>query len=92
MEPYNEEKKSLHPVELAALVHYKFVCIHPFWDGNGRMSRMLMNFVLYKNNYPMYNFLNKERRKYLNSLNRSDKNKDSYIFIRFFTRRYVKQS
>src|SRR3989338_1054013 len=45
---YNKERKKLHPVELAALVHLKFVSIHPFTDGNGRMSRIIMNFVLHK--------------------------------------------
>lgn len=40
----NEGK--LHPVEFAALVHQKFVYIHPFVDGNGRVSRLLMNLVL----------------------------------------------
>ena len=36
----------LHPVEFAALVHQKFVFIHPFVDGNGRMARLLMNLAL----------------------------------------------
>ena len=40
----NEGK--LHPIEFAALVHQKFVYIHPFVDGNGRVSRLLMNLVL----------------------------------------------
>ena len=42
-----------HPVELAAFVHLKFVTIHPFGDGNGRISRLMMNFVLNKEGYPM---------------------------------------
>lgn len=37
---------TLHPVEFAALVHQKFVFIHPFVDGNGRVARLLMNLVL----------------------------------------------
>ena len=36
----------LHPVEFAALVHQKFVYIHPFVDGNGRVARLLMNLAL----------------------------------------------
>ena len=46
------EKDELHPITLAALLHYKFVLIHPFDDGNGRISRLLMNYVLIKKNYP----------------------------------------
>ena len=41
-------KREMHPLELAALLHYKFVLIHPFDDGNGRISRLLMNYVLLK--------------------------------------------
>ena len=36
----------MHPVRLAALAHYKLVYIHPFVDGNGRTSRLLMNLIL----------------------------------------------
>lgn len=89
---YQEAKDRLNPVELAALVHYKFVCIHPYGDGNGRISRMLMNFVLRNNKYPMYNIQNKERKRYLNALDQSDKKKDPYVFVRFLTHRYVKIS
>ena len=41
-----ENEGRLHPVEFAALVHQKFVYIHPFVDGNGRMARLLMNLAL----------------------------------------------
>jgi len=50
---YNQNKNKIHPVQLAALAHFKFVSIHPFGDGNGRISRLLMNYVLNKNGYPM---------------------------------------
>jgi len=40
------------PILLAALVHLKFVSIHPFIDGNGRTARLLMNLVLLQNAYP----------------------------------------
>lgn len=43
---------TLHPVEFASLFHYRFVRIHPFDDGNGRMARILMNIILEINNYP----------------------------------------
>ena len=47
-----ENKRNLHPIELAAQLHYKFVRIHPFDDGNGRLSRLLMNYILLKNDLP----------------------------------------
>jgi Fic family protein len=43
--------KNLHPVEFAALAHQKFVIIHPFADGNGRVARLLMNTILIQNGY-----------------------------------------
>lgn len=49
---YNQEKNRLHPVELAALFHFKFVYIHPFADGNGRTARLLMNLILMSHGYP----------------------------------------
>jgi Fic family protein len=41
-------KSDLHPVLIAGLIHIQFVSIHPFSDGNGRMTRLLTQLVLYK--------------------------------------------
>ena len=49
---YNREAAQLHPIERAAKVHADFVGIHPFIDGNGRTSRLLMNLELMKAGYP----------------------------------------
>ena len=49
---YNTEAHKLHPIERAAKVHADFVSIHPFVDGNGRTSRLLMNLELMKAGYP----------------------------------------
>lgn len=87
---YGEEKKNHHPVELAMVVHYKFVTIHPFMDGNGRISRLLMNFILHKHGYPMYNILNQERFGYYKALNKADKKEDPYALARYLTKRYIK--
>lgn len=48
---YNENEKTLHPVELAATLHQRFVFIHPFVDGNGRVARLLMNIALLRNGF-----------------------------------------
>lgn len=49
---YNTDAHKLHPLERAAKVHADFVGIHPFIDGNGRTSRLLMNLELLKSGYP----------------------------------------
>ncbi|SHE60495.1 Fic/DOC family protein [Tissierella praeacuta DSM 18095] len=45
------ERKKYHPVEFAAILHKKFVFIHPFKDGNGRVARLLMNTALIQDGY-----------------------------------------
>ena len=49
---YSMEAHTLHPIERAAKVHADFVGVHPFVDGNGRTSRLLMNLELMKAGYP----------------------------------------
>ena len=48
----SDEAASLHPVERAALVHFRLVHVHPFTDGNGRTARLLMNLLLMREGYP----------------------------------------
>jgi Fic family protein len=47
------ERKNYHPVTFAALLHLKFVSIHPFIDGNGRTSRLIMNLALIQDGYQL---------------------------------------
>jgi len=89
---YDRNKTSLHPVELAASVHLKFVRIHPFADGNGRMSRLLMNFVLNKHGFPLMNITYEARRSYYNALERSDIKKADSIFMQWFFKKYIKEN
>jgi Fic family protein len=49
---YDQEKHHMHPIQLAAEFHFKFVYIHPFADGNGRTARLLMNLILMKHGFP----------------------------------------
>jgi len=87
---YHKNKGKTQPVELAALVHLKFVSIHPFTDGNGRISRLMMNFVLHKHKYPMLNIPYKNRSAYYTALERSQTKKIAHSFIRFVIKSYLK--
>ena len=88
---YNKNKNLLHPVHLAALVHLKLVTIHPFADGNGRVSRLMMNFVLHKFNYPLLNIPYEKRTGYYNSLEKSQIKKYDDFFLKWFFRRYLNE-
>lgn len=88
---YNKNNNKLHPVELAALVHLKFVTIHSFPGGNGRMSRLMMNFILKSKGYPMLNIQYEGRNSYYNALERAQVSKKDDVFTSWFTRRYVKE-
>ena len=85
-----KEKGKLNPVELAAMAHLKFVTIHPYSDGNGRMSRLLANFVLKSHNYPLLNITFGDRMAYYKSLETSQVNDKPKHFVRFFLTRYLK--
>ncbi|MBT3464280.1 Fic family protein [archaeon] len=51
---YNESIEELrHPFEIATIFHLKFVSWHPFFDGNGRIANLLMNYILIKNKLPL---------------------------------------
>ncbi|MFH0970486.1 MAG: Fic family protein [Candidatus Diapherotrites archaeon] len=55
MEDYQKNNDLIHPVELAAMTHCMFTTIHPFADGNGRMARLIMNYILQFNGFPFTN-------------------------------------
>lgn len=86
---YNKNKGKLNPVILAALAHLKFVTIHPFSDGNGRISRLMMNFILNKQGYPMLNIEYTNRNSYYNALERSQTKQKEYIFVQYLVKRYL---
>jgi fido (protein-threonine AMPylation protein) len=61
---YKENKGKIHPVELAAKFHVRFVTIHPFADGNGRMARLLLNYILQSNGFPFVDIPFSKRSEY----------------------------
>ena len=69
---YEKNKKKLHPLILAALFHHKFEKIHPFSDGNGRIGRMLINYILNSFDYPPLTISMRFRKEYLDAINEAD--------------------
>jgi Fic family protein len=78
---YTLNEKKLHPLVLAAYFHTAFEQIHPFVDGNGRVGRLLMNFILHKNGYPMINIPNKIKQRYYSALEKAHLEGDLRSFI-----------
>lgn len=62
---YKANDGLIHPVELAAKFHTRFTTVHPFADGNGRMARLLMNYVLQAHGFPFTNIPLKRRARYM---------------------------
>ncbi|WP_314314119.1 Fic family protein [Hoylesella marshii] len=71
---YNREEAAatLSPIQLASLFHYRYIRIHPFEDGNGRMARLLVNYILCKHGYPMIVVKSTDKNQYLSVLNQCD--------------------
>lgn len=71
---YNDEEKKnlLSAIEIASLFHYRYIRIHPFEDGNGRIARLMVNFILLRHNYPMLVIHSKNKNAYLNALRLAD--------------------
>jgi Fic family protein len=72
---YKLNKTKLHPFELALVFSMKLVSIHPFVDGNGRISRLIMNFLLKKKSYPRINVYMKQRSEYLKAVRQANDEK-----------------
>ncbi|MBI4044795.1 MAG: Fic family protein [Candidatus Diapherotrites archaeon] len=88
---FKEAEKMLHPFESAGLVHLKIARIHPFMDGNGRVSRLLMNHILFQNNYPLLNIYNSEKMLYYLVLREVDAKKKEKPFIKYLYQVYINQ-
>lgn len=85
MDWYGRSQDILHAVELAAVLHHKLVLIHPFIDGNGRCSRLIMNLVLMRYGYPPAVILRVDRKKYYRVLREADQ-QDYENYLNFVAR------
>ena len=78
---YAQNKNTLHPIEFASWVHIEFVGIHPFIDGNGRTSRLLMNLELIKAGYPPVVINVEDRLEYYKALDTAHTTGDNTLFF-----------
>lgn len=88
---YKELKKKLHPLELAAWVHWKLVRIHPFQDGNGRTARIVMNFVLHQNGYGLIDIKTKDKKQYMKHLEKCNYHNNARKLAELLVKRFKKQ-
>ncbi len=82
---YDNQKDKLHPVVLAAEMHERLLTSHPFIDGNGRTSRLIMNLILLQNGFPLAIIGGdyESRMAYYDALEKvqSENDKESFILL-----------
>ncbi len=77
----NDKASSLNPIILATVFHHWFVWVHPFFDGNGRTTRLVMNLILMKYGYPPAIILTNDRKKYYEALRQADDGKYNKLIL-----------
>ena len=87
---YKSENRKLHPLELAALIHLKLISIQPFADGNSRLSRLLMNWILWKRYYPPIDIPIEDLENYYNVLDKYQIEKKEEPFVDYIKNKYLK--
>ena len=87
---YKAENRKLHALELAALMHLKLISIQLFVDGNSRLSRLLMNWILWKSSYPPIDIPIEDLENYYNALDKYQIEKNEKPFIDYIKKRYFK--
>jgi Fic family protein len=91
---YNKQKKRMHPLALASLMHMKFEKIHPFSDGNGRVGRILIALIMLKNKYPPFIIRKRNRSEYIKAFRGQnkldlDENKPTGPMLKFMHNEFI---
>lgn len=76
--------------EAAFELHFRFVSIHPFADGNGRTSRLLMNYALTMFDLPIFYVFKSSRIAYIQALERARETDNQTVFYNFMYKQYQK--
>ena len=87
---YKSENRKLHPLELASLMHLNIISIQPFADGNSRLSRLLMNWILWKKNYPPIDIHIEDLESYYAALDKYQIERKEKPFVDYLKSRYFK--
>jgi Fic family protein len=77
-------------LKLSADIHYNLVNIHPFGDGNGRTSRLMMNYIQMYHKEPLIKIFTEDRAKYIDALNNTEEKEDITIFRDFICEQQIK--
>lgn len=81
LEWFTKNERKVNPIVVAAYFHCAFELVHPFVDGNGRVGRLLLNFILRRKGYPMVNIPNRRKRDYYAALRSAQVDGDLRPFI-----------
>jgi Fic family protein len=77
-------------LKLSADIHYNLVNIHPFGDGNGRTSRLMMNYIQMYHQEPLIKIFTEDRAEYIDALNKTEESEDISIFRDFICSQQIK--
>ncbi len=77
-------------IKLSADIHYNLVNIHPFGDGNGRTSRLMMNYIQMYHKEPLIKIFTEDRSEYIDALNKTEEQEDISIFRDFICSQKIK--